>query len=99
MIIVRLFLHGRDTRTTARSLVGTDGLYKAIITMLIESSALYAVSSLLVIGTFASRSWAADLFLPVLAEAQVRSFSQLQSPDQLLNAMTDWTGHRSTSHH
>ena len=74
MIITRLVLHNKDTRTSATALDGTGGLYKTIITMLIESSALYAVSSLLVIGTFASRSCAADLFLPILAEAQVRAF-------------------------
>lgn len=74
MIITRLVLHNRGTRTPAAALVaGTGGLYKTIITMLVESSALYAVCSLLVIGTFASQSFAADLFLPILAEAQVRA--------------------------
>jgi len=74
MIITRLVLHNRGTRTSATALAGTGGLYKTIITMLIESSALYAVCSLLVIGTFTFRSSAADLFLPILAEAQVRAF-------------------------
>ena len=77
MIITRLVQHNRGTRTSATALAGTGGLYKTIITMLIESSALYAVSSLLVIGTYASRSSAADLFLPILAEAQVRAFPRV----------------------
>jgi len=71
MIIIRLVLHSRSTRTPAATLAGIGGLYKTIITMLIESSALYALSSLLVIGTFVSGSCAADLFLPILAETQV----------------------------
>ena len=74
MIIIRLVIHRRNTRTAAAALAGIGGLYKTIITMLIESSALYAVSSLLVIGTFVSGSCAADLFLPILAETQVRAF-------------------------
>jgi len=71
MIITRLVLHSRSTRTTASALAGIGGLYRTVITMLIESSALYAVSSLLVIGTYLSGNCSADLFLPILAETQV----------------------------
>jgi len=53
MIIVRLILHSRNVRAATGSPVGISGLYKTIATMLIESSALFAVSSVLVIGVMA----------------------------------------------
>ena len=39
--------------------------------MLIESSALYTVSSFLVIGPMAAGSLVMDIFFPILAETQV----------------------------
>ena len=75
MIIVRLFLHSRNIRATMGTPGGIGGFYKAIITMLIESCALYTVNSLLVIGL--SNSGIADVFLPVLTETQVRAFRDL----------------------
>ena len=44
---------------------------KAIVIMLVESSALYAVSSLLFIAPWGARSHIADAFWPILAETQV----------------------------
>jgi len=99
MIIIRLVLHTRNTRTTATALVGVSGLYRTVITMLVESSALYAVSSLLVIGTYISGTCSADLFLPILAETQVCAFTWSQYLDRLSDVNTDWIGHRSTPHH
>ena len=72
MIVVRLILHRKNIRTAMGSAKGTGGLYKAIITMMIESSALYTVNSLLFIGPWSDGSWLADIFLPILAETQVR---------------------------
>jgi len=75
MIVVRLVLHGRNVRAATGSPVGISGLYKTVATMLIESSALFAVSSLLVIGPMAAGSSAiSNAFFPVLAETQVRPF-------------------------
>jgi len=71
MIVVRLVLHSRNIRSAMGTPVGVNGLYKAIVTMLIESSALYAVNSLLFIGPWGAGSHAADIFLPILAETQV----------------------------
>lgn len=71
MISVRLILHSRNIRGAMGSTSGVSSLYKAIVTMLIESSALYAVTSLLFIGTYASNNYASDIFLPILAEVQV----------------------------
>jgi len=71
MVVTRLFLHSKDIRATMGAPGGISGLYKAIITMLVESSALYAVNSLLVIGLWVSGSDVAEIFFPVLAEVQV----------------------------
>ena len=72
IIATRLILHGKNIRNALGSPAGVGGLYKAIVTMLVESSALYAVTSLLFIGPWAAQSWAADIFLPVVAQVQVR---------------------------
>jgi len=71
LIVVRLTMHSRNVRTAMGAPSGATGLYRAIITMLIESSALYAVNSLLFIGPWGAGSHAADIFLPILAETQV----------------------------
>jgi len=76
MIVARLVMYARNVRAATGSLAGFGGLYVAIATMLIESSALFAVSSLVVIGTWATNSTAANAFTPILAETQVRTFLQ-----------------------
>lgn len=53
---------------------GAVGMYRAVVTMLVESSALYAVNSLLFVGPWGAGSHVADIFLPILAETQVRAF-------------------------
>jgi len=68
MIVIRLALHSRSVRAARGVPAGISGLYKTIITILIECSALYAVASLLVLGTPT-----ANIFMPVLAETQVRA--------------------------
>ena len=72
MIVTRLILHSRNVRTAMGAPFGATGLRKAIVTMFIESSALYAVNSLLFIGPWGAGNHAADMFLPILAETQVR---------------------------
>lgn len=71
LIVTRLVLHNRNVRAAMGAPPGFTGLYKAIVTMLIESSALYAVSSLLFVGPWGAKSHVADIFLPILAETQV----------------------------
>ena len=70
MIVIRLILHSKNIHDTMGSPAGVSRLYKTITTVLVESSALYAVTSLLVVGQ--SNSGLADAFLPILAEIQVR---------------------------
>jgi len=86
MIVIRLILHGRQIRATIGSAFGISGLYKTVSTMLVESCALFAVSSLVVIGALAAYedswnpsifrpgSYTVDIFFPILAETQVRAF-------------------------
>ena len=86
MIIIRLILHGRQIRAAAGSAFGITGLYKTVSTMLIESCALFAVCSLVVIvalavyqnsinpAVFLPGNYMVDIFFPILAETQVRTF-------------------------
>ena len=53
MIITRLVLHTRNTRT-AMGAAGLSGSCKTITTMLIESPVFYALNSLLVVGQLTS---------------------------------------------
>jgi hypothetical protein len=71
MIIARLVVHNRGIRSAIGALTGTNRLYKAIITMLIESCALYTLTFLLVIGTWGTRDYFAYISFPILAQTQV----------------------------
>ena len=72
MIVVRLILHTRDTRN-ALGITGIGGLCKAIIIMLVESCALFAVNSLLVIGLLVARNPTCSFFLAIIPEILVRT--------------------------
>jgi len=69
LIVVRLLIHRRRVRKHLGPEHATH--YTSIASMLIESSALYSLFSLLFLVSFAVRSFAQNLFLPVLAEIQV----------------------------
>jgi len=71
MIVIRLVLHRRNIRNAMGSSVGAGQLYGAVITILIESSALYAISFLLFFGPWVVVSSVENAFWPVLFEAQV----------------------------
>ena len=88
MIVVRLILHARNTRN-ALGITGIGGLCKAIATMLVESCALYALSSLLVIVPLGVGNSVVNLFLAMLPEVQVRAFPQPLASRKVLNVMTD----------
>jgi hypothetical protein len=72
MIVVRLILHSRNTQSAMGAPVGINGLYKAIVVMLVESSALYAICSLLLIIPWASWSFVTVFFIPIIIQIQVR---------------------------
>lgn len=71
MISIRLILHSRDIQSVMGSTPGGSSLYKTIVAMFVESSALYVVTSLLFIGPYAANNSSSDIFLPILAEVQV----------------------------
>ena len=98
MIAVRLVLHGRNVRAATGCRAGIVGLYKTIVTMLIESSALFAVCSLLVIIPRSVDSPATNLFFPIFAVTQVRAFPLLQFLDGNSHAVTERAGHRFAAH-
>jgi len=70
MIVTRLVLHRRNIRRALGAHAGKNGVYTAVMTILIESCALYAITSLLFIGPWSAGSWIADIFLPALAQTQ-----------------------------
>ena len=74
MIVIRLAMHRRNIQNAMGTLHTASGLYNAIVTMLIESCALYAVSSVLYIGPWGAGNHIADIFFPILSETQVRAF-------------------------
>ena len=78
MIVVRLVLHTRNTRA-ALGITGIGGLCNAVITMLIESCALYAAGLLPVIGSWAARNPITNFFLLVSPQTQVRAFARSRS--------------------
>jgi hypothetical protein len=71
MIVTRLILHIRNVRNTMGDTHKTGSLYRTIIVMLIESSALYAVIFLLFIGPNAADNALGNTFWPILNETQV----------------------------
>ena len=72
MIIVRLVMHSRNVRKATGAPEGAGGLYKAIVTVLVESCALYAVGFLLYIGVWSVGNALVYVFFPILLETQVR---------------------------
>ena len=99
MIIIRFIVHARNTRT-ALGTTGIGGLYKAVITMLVESCAIFTVSSLLVIGPWgAGISPIVNLFMPILYQTQVRAIPRLRYSDRLADVTMDWIGHRPAACH
>lgn len=73
MIVARLVLHNRRIQDTMGSQVRPGGLYKASITILVESYALFTVSHLLFLAPWAAGHRIANVFLQIFVQMQVRS--------------------------
>ena len=73
MILGRLVLYARDVKRAVGTTPGLSGIYKAVVVVLVESSSLYALSFLLFIGPWGAKSQVSGIFLPILAETQVRA--------------------------
>jgi hypothetical protein len=89
MVIARLVLHSRSLKSALGPLASTNGLYKTILTMLVESFALYTVSFLLFIGSWSAKSYLVYTFFPILVETQVRAVLR---PAVTLEHLTDHFG-------
>lgn len=74
MIIIRLVLHNRNIQRALGTSTGVRGLYRAIITMLVESYALYAATLLLYVIPLAANSTVSNIFVDALGGAQVSTF-------------------------
>ena len=71
MITMRLFLLHRRIRKAMNAPVRVNGLYRTIVTSLIESCALHSVTFVLYIGLFAAGSSIFGVFVPILFDIQV----------------------------
>lgn len=76
MIVTRLILHNANIRQF-KALKGASGLYKVIITILVESCVLYAISIALFLGPWAGGSSVQLAFFQILPEVQVRTVFSL----------------------
>lgn len=84
MIAIRIFLLARKVCPVLGSQAKISGLHRVIIAMLVESCALYAAASLLVIVPLAAGSMTAVLFIPILSEIQVRARLESSSSCDLI---------------
>lgn len=80
MIIARLVLLSREIRKAMNAPFRIGGLYKAVITILCESSAIYAVTFLLWIGAWAAGNPTQYFFFPILTQTQVRDVVTFSRP-------------------
>jgi len=71
MIVARLILHRRNIQNAMGASTGAGQLYGAIIIILVESSALYAISFLLFFVPWAASSEVGNTFWSILSEVQV----------------------------
>jgi hypothetical protein len=72
MIVTRLVMYNRNVRNAMGAPAKAGGVYRTAVTLLVESCALYAVSYILFIASWAIGSPVSNIFLPILAETQVR---------------------------
>ena len=73
MIITRLVLHRRNFQNGLGTKDRGGGLHTALITIFIESYALYAITFLLYIPSWATTSWIAAILSKFVGPAQVRA--------------------------
>jgi hypothetical protein len=74
MIIARLILQGRNIRGAMGVPARASRLYKVVVAMLVESSALQAIGFILVVGPWGVTRNLDDMFFPLLADVQVCLF-------------------------
>jgi len=70
MIVTRLVLQRRNIQNALGSKDSAGGFYKTVITIIIESYSISAISFLLYAGTWAANSFIQYVFLQILAQAE-----------------------------
>ena len=73
MIVIRLVRHMKDIQGAIGPLFKPNRLYGIVITILVESCALYVVSFVLYIGPWGAGDGAQLIFFPILTQVQVRN--------------------------
>lgn len=71
MIVIRLVRHMKDIQGAIGPLFKPNRLYGIVITILVESCALYVVSFVLYIGPWGAGDGAQLIFFPILTQVQV----------------------------
>lgn len=71
MIVTRLVLHGKNMKNAVGSGAGSTGVYKTIVTMFVESYALYAIAFIVCMGFRFTGNAYQLVFRPLLSKAQV----------------------------
>lgn len=71
IIIARLLPHN-GVRSTMGASHGVGAFYRSIVTILVESCALYAISLLLYLGPHIAKDSISNAFYPILVEVEVR---------------------------
>lgn len=102
MIVARLILHSRNIRRATGTSDGTAGLYTTIVTMLVESYALYAASLVFYIVPWALESWVVSIPAKILGPIQVRVVTAHSDISKIRNVVaysSRPTGHRSLPDH
>ena len=76
MIVIRLLVHIRNVRKATGALSGSTSLHTVattVVTMVVESYALYAIAFLSYVVSRALESWASTLFSAAVGAIQVRA--------------------------
>ena len=99
MIVTRLTLHNKNIRSAMGTMRKPGGLYNAVVTMLVESCAIYAVTYLLYIGPWSTKNSAQLIFSPILTVAQVRTLLLFSLPEHrgLESLLSNPAMHRSSA--
>ena len=84
MIIVRLALHGRGMRNTMGFGTNTSKLYETLVTMFVESYALYTLSFIVNIAFVGVKNPLQSVFGPMVIGTQVRAVSHFQGATMTL---------------
>lgn len=70
MITIRLMMHSRDIRSIMGASATAGKVYRAVVTTIVESCALYSVAFLLFVGPWAAGNPASYIFFPIVVQTQ-----------------------------